>query len=90
MQPMRSRTSSSLRSPANNQVTTRARINVSGYQPDDVNDSLFFGRVQTLCCDAQAVAYVLFALDALAPLLRSVHPTQDACLRSACPQNWTP
>jgi hypothetical protein len=44
----------------------------------DVNDPLFFGRVQTLCCDAQAVAYELFALEPLAPLLRSVHATQNA------------
>ena len=41
----------------------------------DVNDSLFFGRVQTLCCDPQAVAYVLFALEPLAPLLRSAAST---------------
>jgi len=52
----------------------KARLMRSG----DVNDSLFLSRVQTLCCDAQAVAYVLFALEPLAPLLRSVHVTQDA------------
>ncbi len=52
----------------------KARLMRSG----DVNDPLFFGRVQTLCCDAQAVAYVLFALEPLPPLLRSVHATQNA------------
>ena len=44
----------------------------------DVGDSLLVGRLQTVGRDAQAVAYELFALEPLAPLLRSVHATQDA------------
>ncbi len=44
----------------------------------DVGDSLLFGRLQPVGRDAQAVAYLLFALEPLASLLRSVHATQDA------------
>lgn len=44
----------------------------------DVGDSALFGGLQTVGRDAQAVAYLLFALEPLVPLLRSVHATQDA------------
>ena len=37
----------------------------------DVGDSLLFSRLQTVGRDAQAVAYLLFALEPLAPLLKS-------------------
>jgi len=44
----------------------------------DVGDSLLFGRLQTVCRDAHAVAYVLFALEPFAPLFRSLHALQGA------------
>ena len=44
----------------------------------DVGDSLLFGRLEPVGSDAQAVAYVLFALEPLAQLLRSIRATQDA------------
>ena len=52
----------------------QARVMRSG----DVGDSLLFGRLQTVCRDAQAVAYWLFALEPFAPLVRSAHAPQDA------------
>jgi hypothetical protein len=44
----------------------------------DGGDSLLSGRLEPVGSGAQAVTYVLFALEPLAPLLRSVHATQDA------------
>jgi hypothetical protein len=41
-------------------------------------DSLLSGRLEPVGSGAQAVPYVLFALEPLAPLLRSVHVIQDA------------
>jgi hypothetical protein len=59
------------------QADRQARLMRSG----DVGDSLLFSRLQTVGRDAQAVAYLLFALVPLAPLLKSVHATQG-CLTS--------
>jgi hypothetical protein len=52
----------------------QARVMRSG----DVGDSRLFGRLQTVSRDAQAMAYLLFALESLAPLLSSVRAPQDA------------
>ena len=52
----------------------QARVMRSG----DVDDAPLFGRLQTLGCGPQAVAYELFALEPLTPLRGSVHATQDA------------